>query len=207
MTTGALRRAIDRAVTRRVAVTERCGLCAAPVAGDHRHVLDEQSADVMCACVPCSLLFQREATGADRYSLIPSARRRLADLPVGRLDVPVGLAFFVKERDGRVIGHYPSPLGSTRAEVDADAWHAVSSGAPALLDMAPRVEALLVRTSSRPVIGEYWIVPVDECYRLVAVIRRYWTGMSGGSAVWREIARFFDQLAGRVDGPALGKGG
>ncbi len=41
---------------------------------------------------------------------------------------------------------------------------------------------------------KHWILPIDDCFRLVAVIRQHWTGMAGGSAVWREVARFFADL-------------
>jgi hypothetical protein len=41
---------------------------------------------------------------------------------------------------------------------------------------------------------EQWLVPIDDCYRLVGVIRRSWTGMSGGSRVWHEIDAFFRDL-------------
>jgi hypothetical protein len=40
-------------------------------------------------------------------------------------------------------------------------------------------------------------VPIDECYRLVGLIRVHWKGLSGGSEVWREIRKFFDSLKAR----------
>jgi hypothetical protein len=39
-----------------------------------------------------------------------------------------------------------------------------------------------------------WIVPIDECFALVGLIRTRWTGLTGGKAVWRDIATFFDDL-------------
>lgn len=42
--------------------------------------------------------------------------------------------------------------------------------------------------------GDYWIVPVDDCYRLVAVIRPEWRGLSGARRVWPAIDRFFTKL-------------
>ncbi|GAA2710859.1 DUF5947 family protein [Micromonospora olivasterospora] len=200
MTTGALRRAIHRAA-RRSAPLERCGMCAAPVGPGHRHVWDEQDAGLLCACPPCTLLFEREAAGGSRYELVPDRRRRLTGLSADELGVPVGLAFFVRQRDGRTVGHYPSPLGTTEAEVDANAWRAVEARSPALAAMRPRVEAFLTWTDTRRGGGERWVVPVDDCFRLVALVRGNWTGMSGGSAVWREIARFFDDLGRRHGRP------
>jgi hypothetical protein len=37
-------------------------------------------------------------------------------------------------------------------------------------------------------------VPIDECFRLVGLIRTHWRGLSGGTAVWAEIGRFFTAL-------------
>jgi hypothetical protein len=201
MTAGALQRAIRRAGQRAAAV-ERCGMCAGPVGPEHRHVWDEQDGELMCACTPCSLLFEREAAGAGRYQLVPTRGRRLSGVSADELGVPVGLVFFVKQRDGRVLGHYPSPLGTTESEVDAGAWRAVEARSPELAALLPRVEAFLVWTGNPRDGGSQWVVPVDDCFRLVALIRRHWTGMSGGSAVWREISRFFDELGRRHDRPS-----
>jgi hypothetical protein len=63
------------------------------------------------------------------------------------------------------------------------------------------VEALLInrvasaRGASAP---EYYIVPIDACYKLVGLIRLHWHGLSGGSEVWREIESFFSQLRSKA---------
>jgi hypothetical protein len=113
----------------------------------------------------------------------------------GVLGVPVGLAFFVVQPDGTVLAHYPSPAGATRWEIDPEAWRAVVRDCPVLTDLAPRVEALLVNTTGDR--REEWLVPVDDCYRLVAIVRREWTGLTGGDRVGPEIERFFDELGRR----------
>jgi hypothetical protein len=65
-----------------------------------------------------------------------------------------------------------------------------------LLDsLQPGVEAFLVRGLIRDGPGEQWLVPIDDCYRLVATVRQHWSGISGGSQVWTAVARFFDELA------------
>jgi hypothetical protein len=192
MTATPLQRAIGRAGARRSQAAQRCGLCAAVVPDDHRHLLDVAKGEALCACPACILLFDRDAAG--RYLLIPKVRTRLTEVMADALDVPVGLAFFVKQADGAVLAHYPSPLGTTQSQVDPDTWRAVEQGSATLASMAPHVEAYLVRagTAAR---AEHWIVPVDDCYRLVAVIRQHWTGMAGGSRVWQEVARFFADLS------------
>jgi hypothetical protein len=191
---GALQRAIDRAAGRRAGTVERCGLCGTEVTTPHRHVLDVSDEAPRCVCTACALLLGRDGAGGGHYRLIPTRRLRLTELSTEPLGVPVGIAFFVKHHDGPVVAHYPSPLGGTRSEVDPVAWAGVEAGSPALAGMLPAVEALLVRASHAPGRTEHWIVPVDECYRLVAVIREHWTGMAGGAAVWREVARFFEEL-------------
>ena len=46
-----------------------------------------------------------------------------------------------------------------------------------------------------------FLVPIDQCFRLVGIIRMQWKGFTGGNAVWEEIDRFFADLA-RVARPA-----
>jgi hypothetical protein len=58
------------------------------------------------------------------------------------------------------------------------------------------VEALLVNRvgATRGVSAEHYIVPIDECYKLVGLIRIHWHGLSGGTEVWREVGNFFAEL-------------
>ena len=42
--------------------------------------------------------------------------------------------------------------------------------------------------------AEYYIAPIDECYKLVGLIRTNWKGLSGGTEVWDEVGRFFAEL-------------
>jgi len=57
------------------------------------------------------------------------------------------------------------------------------------------VEALLVNRVRGT--REHFLVPIDECYRLVGLIRMHWRGLSGGREVWEEIEQFFEELRGR----------
>jgi hypothetical protein len=41
---------------------------------------------------------------------------------------------------------------------------------------------------------EYYVAPIDECYKLVGLIRANWRGLSGGAEVWERISRFFCDL-------------
>lgn len=192
---GALERAIGRAGSRRVDV-ERCDLCSEAVPPQHRHVLDTDRGEALCACQACTLLFAQAAASRGHYRLVPQRRLRLPELSTAALGVPVGLAFFVPRPDGGVLAHYPSPMGATQWEVDPDTWRALVATCPELDGIEPEVEALLVNTARGA--RQCWLVPIDDCFRLVAVVRREWTGLSGGSRVWPEVERFFDRLGTAV---------
>lgn len=199
MTAGALQRAIRRGSSGRDGAGERCDMCRAPIPGRHRHVLDEQRDELMCACQACTLLFDRDAAGRGHYRLVPDRRMRLPELTPRELGVPVGLAFFVPRADGSVVAHYPSPIGATEWDVEPEAWRGATERCPPLRDLEPGVQALLVNTARGA--AEHWIVPIDDCYRLVALVRREWTGLSGGSTVWPAIDRFFAALDHRPGSP------
>lgn len=192
MTLEALRRAIHRP-PQSMDVSQHCQLCDAPIPEGHRHMLDEHGGGVLCVCRACQLLFQREAAGRGHYRLIPDRRRRLDAFDTAALGVPVGLAFFVCQPGGSVVAHYPSPAGVTQWEVDSAAWRAVQDDCLEIRDLATAVEAVLINTTRDA--DEHWIVPIDDCYRLVAVIRREWRGLSGGSRVWPAIDDFFHELS------------
>jgi hypothetical protein len=68
--------------------------------------------------------------------------------------------------------------------------------------MEPDVEALLVNRAQGA--RRHWLVPIDECYALVGLIRTRWKGLTGGKQVWEEIGHFFDRLD-RLSRP-VGKG-
>jgi hypothetical protein len=209
MTPGALDRVIKRSRKRERETSARCELCGDTAADPHQHVLDERRREILCACRACALLFEQEGSGLSHYRLVPDRHVRLTGVSPADLGVPVGLAFFVREHgdhpdgnpcgntagnvDGNVVAHYPSPLGVTRWEVDPAAWTGAVERCPPLRTMRPLVEALLVCTVRE--LDEQWMVPIDECYRLVALIRREWTGMSGGQSVWLRIEEFFHELA------------
>ncbi|OEV03215.1 DUF5947 family protein [Streptomyces oceani] len=192
MTAGALQRLVDQAGARRADSAEHCDLCSVPLDAQHRHMVDTARQELLCACLPCSLLFVRDAASEGHYQLVPRRRLRLAPVATEPLGVPVGLAFFVPRADGTALAHYPSPAGATRWEIDAATWQGVVDCRAELATLVPHAEALLVNTAR----GEqaHWILPVDDCFRLVAVVRREWRGISGGSRVWPEIERFFTEL-------------
>jgi hypothetical protein len=177
---------------------ERCELCSAPIPPDHRHLLDLESRDLLCACRACATLFDHAAAGGRHFKLVPRRRRRLHEFEIDdlvweELRIPVDMAFFFRgSREGRVMAFYPSPMGPTESLLGLEAWRELEAADPQLLEMQDDVEALLVNRARGA--RQYWLVPIDDCYRLVALIRTRWRGLTGGREVWEELARFFDDL-------------
>lgn len=180
-------------------VRERCTLCSAELADDHPHLLERASRRLACACDACALLFS--GPDAARFRRVPRQVRALPDFRITdeaweALQLPINLAYFVRRTpEGRVIALYPSPAGATESTVEGGAWEILEQENPALREFEPDVEGLLVNR-----VGEsraYYRVGIDECYRLVGLIRTRWRGLSGGAEVWGEIARFFAGLQER----------
>ena len=44
------------------------------------------------------------------------------------------------------------------------------------------------------------IAPIDECYRLVGLIKANWDGISGGAGPGQAIEAFFAELRERAEG-------
>jgi uncharacterized protein DUF5947 len=191
-----------RSTAEREAAQERCELCGAPIGPEHRHLLDVSKRELMCACRPCSILFASEAASEGHYRLVGERRLRVDDLELDdvaweELRLPVEMAFFFhNSAAGRVQAFYPSPMGPTESLLGLDAWSSLEAANPVLTTLAPDVEALLVNRV-RGARG-HWIVPIDDCYSLVGLIRTRWRGLTGGAEVWGEIARFFEELDRRA---------
>jgi hypothetical protein len=106
------------------------------------------------------------------------------------------MAFFFHSTPAeRVVAFYPSPAGATESLLDLAAWDELVGENPVLAALEPDVEALLVNRARGA--RQHFLVPIDECYRLVAVIRTRWRGFTGGREVWEEIGSFFDALVRR----------
>jgi hypothetical protein len=184
------------------AARARCDLCSTELADDHSHLLELSSRGLWCACEPCAILFSNPA--APKYRRVPRrveflADFRLTDVQWEGLQLPINLAFFLHSTPaGRVVALYPSPAGATEALPPPDAWQAVVEDNPCLRDLEPDVEALLVNRLGPEY--EHYRVGVDICYKLVGLVRTHWRGLSGGTAVWAEIAGLFARLKERSRG-------
>jgi hypothetical protein len=177
---------------------EHCELCGEELPDSHRHLLDLQTRELVCACRACALLFDHRAAGGHHWRLVPDRRLRLEGFSIEDADwealrIPVGIAFIIDSTTaGRAVAHYPSPLGSTDAVVDPHAWERLRERNPVLRDLAPDVEALLINRARGA--RQYWLVPLEDCARLIAIVRTRWRGLTGGGELWEEIERFFERL-------------
>jgi hypothetical protein len=190
-----------RQFVRRPSPVERCEMCAREVAAVHQHLLEPASRKLICACDACAILFSSQ--GQTKYKRVPRRVRFLPDFRMtdGQWDglmMPINMAFFFRSTPQcRVIALYPSPAGATESLLSFDTWGEIELENPVLLEMEADVEALLVnrighaRGFSNP---EYYLVPIDDCFKLVGLIRSRWQGLSGGTEVWREIGEFFGSL-------------
>jgi hypothetical protein len=189
----------------KAAALEHCDLCGEPIPPEHRHLLEVSTREMMCACRPCSILFDREAASEGRYRLVPDRRLFLEDFEMSdaqwdSLRIPVDMAFFFYSTPAeRVVAFYPSPMGPTESLLKLSAWEELERRNPVLGAMDRDVEALLVNRVRGA--REHFLVSMDECYSLVGLIRTRWRGLSGGREVWEEIERFFEQLRERSKRP------
>jgi hypothetical protein len=196
-----LRKLARGATAAQEAETERCELCGDPIPADHRHMLDLRSRELMCACRACKILFDSGAAGGGHYRLVPDRRLRLADFEMddvtwADLRIPVDMAFFFNHTEaGKVVAYYPSPAGPTESLLELDSWVELARANPVLNDLDADVEALLVNRSRGA--RQYFLVPIEDCYALVGLIRTRWRGLTGGREVWEEIEGFFEGLSGR----------
>jgi hypothetical protein len=193
-----------RQFVRRKKNVERCELCSAEVAAEHPHLIEPGNRKLLCTCNACAILFSGMGT---KYKRVPRRVLALVDfhLTDGQwesLMIPISMAFFFRSTpDKRVVAFYPSPAGATESQLALDTWKDLEDANPVLQEMEADVEALLVnrighvRGYAAP---EYYVLPIDECYKLVGLIRAHWRGLSGGTEVWQEIGQFFDGLKRRA---------
>jgi hypothetical protein len=193
-----------------------CDFCAQPLPPGaerhgHRHVVDLHDRALRCACPPCALLFTQHGAGGGRYRtagdrVLSDPTFALTDEQWRRLQIPVGLAFFFTNSDlGRTVAFYPGPAGATESLLHDDVWDELVVASPALADMAPDVEALLVRRTDRTghtghtdhAHGGGFLVPIDVCYELVGMLRRTWRGIDGGAEAHAAVDELFARLHAR----------
>jgi hypothetical protein len=177
-------------------VVERCDLCSTELAPEHPHLIEPKNRQISCACQSCAILFTNQTDG--RYKRIPHETKylpdfRMSDSQWNDLTLPIQLAFFFKSSaEERVIALYPSPAGAMESLLTLEAWEDIEIENAVLQKMETDTEALLVNRVGEA--REYFVAPIDKCFELVGLIRLKWTGLSGGTEAWNEIAKFFENL-------------
>jgi hypothetical protein len=175
---------------------EHCELCGLNLPAEHSHLVEPVSRKLVCSCDPCAILFSGQQGG--RYRRVPRDIESLPDFRLSdgqweELHLPIDLTFFVESTPARrVLAFYPSPAGAVESLLTLEAWQALVEQNPVLSKLEPDVEALVVNRMK----GEraYYRTPIDECFKLVGLIRIHWRGLSGGNEVWDEVAKFFTSL-------------
>ncbi len=182
---------------------ERCELCSVGLRSDHPHLIEVTQRRLVCACDACAILFSGQGV---KFKRVPRRVRSLpnfslSDSEWNGLMVPINMAFFFRSSlEDRMIALYPSPAGATESLLALESWNDIVARNPVLAEMESDVEGLLVnrlgysRGYSAP---EYYLLPIDECYKLVGLIRMHWKGLSGGTEVWRELGEFFAGVKAR----------
>ncbi|MEU8243601.1 DUF5947 family protein [Actinoplanes missouriensis] len=170
----------------------RCGICSVVISVRHRHLLDESRRALVCGCPGCHA---RPASDGrirpvpDRYLEFPgevAAQETWDDLRV-----PAGLAIVTRVGEGLVVCG-PGPGGAVESVLPGAVWDRLVARHPAFAALSPGVEALVVRR------GGCFLVPVDACYELAALLRSSWRGFDGGQGVARgSLTMFFARLQAR----------
>ena len=192
--------AVLRRFVKQRSVVERCELCSAEVHSQHEHLVDIANRQMVCACQACSILFSGKANA--KYRRVPQrilslSKFQMTDAQWDALLIPISMAFFFySSAAGKVISLYPSPAGATESLLDFESWDEILQSNPVLKEMEPDTEALLVNRVGGA--SEYYLLPIDECYKLVGLIRTNWHGLSGGAQMWEAIGKFFAELKERA---------
>jgi Family of unknown function (DUF5947) len=191
---------LRRFVRARSMPSECCDMCSVELGPNHPHLVEPATRRLICACQACAILFSNAAE--TKYRRVPYRLRyltnfNLTDAQWEGLTIPINMAFFFQSSAaGKVIVLYPSPAGATESLLDFESWREIVECNPVLQDMEPDTEALLVNRVQRA--SDHFIVPIDECYRLVGWIRTKWKGLAGGTEVWEAINNFFTDLRKRA---------
>ncbi len=173
---------------------EKCDLCGRILPEDHRHLVDLSQMKFMCACEMCMITAAEEGT----YKPLPQRYLQLENFKMpdelwSDFLIPVNMAFFVVStiRKGTV-AYYPAPTGATESKLKMEPWVELEKGNPVLNSLIPDLEALIINRLEDA--GQYYIVPIDSCYKLIGMIRIAWKGIFGGREVNDVISKFFNEL-------------
>lgn len=173
---------------------EKCNFCGRILSPDHRHLVDLSVMKFMCTCEMCMITMAESGN----YKPLPQRSLELqsfnmSDALWADFLIPVNMAFFIwSSRRCGAVAYYPAPTGATESKLKMDAWNQLVQLNPILNDLAPDLEALLINRLGEE--DQYYLVPIDSCYKLIGMIRVAWKGIFGGKEVNDIINQFFSEL-------------
>jgi hypothetical protein len=179
--------------------SESCDFCKAAISQSHQHVINVETRVVECVCDPCAVLFPNHTNA--KHKRIPRTVHALPEFRMTeeqweKLVIPIGIVFlYHSSRQRHVVGLYPSPAGAVESQLELGVWNEIERENPGLESLEPDVEGILIDRMRKP--HEYLRIPIDECFRLVGMVRVEWRGFTGGSAVRKRISSFVDSLKER----------
>jgi hypothetical protein len=181
-------------VARAADADEQCELCTLSLATKHRHLLHLDERRILCVCETCWAVRSGEA----EFRPVGNRTVRLDEFTLSderwaSFQIPIGLAFFMESTvSGSIVGLYPSPAGATESELDLEAWQQLVADNPVLETLEADAEALVINRLSDP--PQHAIVPIDQAYQLVGVVKASWEGISGGRATEEAVEGYFAGL-------------
>ena len=170
-----------------------CELCPIGIGEDHRHLLHLVERRIVCVCETCW------STRSGDPEFRPPGSRTLVlddfdmtDEVWQSFGIPIGLTFLC----ARVSAAGSSP--STRARRVRPSPS--STSAPGTRCARPTRSSTASSPTPRPSWSTararrvYAIVPVDQAYKLVGLVKERWEGISGGRGVQEAVAEYFEAL-------------
>ena len=183
---------------------ERCELCSLELGAEHPHLIELAQRRLLCTCEACAILFSGQGVKFKRVPrrVVSLSDFTLTDAEWDGLMVPINMAFFFQNSlENRTIAMYPSPAGAMESLLALESWNEIAMRNLMLQGMESDVEGLLVNRlgyARGQSASEYYLLPIDECYKLVGLIRMHWKGLSGGTEVWEQLGQFFSSLKERA---------
>lgn len=170
-------------------------MCAAPLEGGQRHLLDLAHHTFLSICTACALAFGPRGANADLYRLIPTRHLALLDFQATD-DLWTGLVKVIcllrTSETGRVLAMYLDPPGVRESVFDLDRWKRLRTANPLLESLEPDAETLLLQRIG-PAPAAY-IVPIDTCARLIGLLEGRRRNQEGEQEIWQAVGAFFADL-------------
>jgi hypothetical protein len=146
-----------------------CRFCSAPLESYANPLFEVATQRIVPACDKCASLFLRN--DGRPFKLIPRQTRALEnfqmpDVSGEAFSLAVGVTFiFYSTGAARLLAVYRSAFTTVETIVPRETWKAMVEANPALEEMRPDVEGLLIISTLN--FREYCIAPIDVCYNLV----------------------------------------